>query len=174
MKDRTSRSDWASSRDLSIFSTHRPYTFDIPSSRRALAVGAVSKTYTSYSSLNIRSTMFSNIADSSKAGFIVAASTNSSAFVEISANLRNHWIFSRISRFERSIASFVSISWAHRLSTPWIGVALPNTSWSRAPVRLWTGFVEASSVRLPLRARWTAVVAAMTVLPTPPLPPKKT
>ena len=39
--------------------------------------------------------MFSNMADSSKAGFIVADSTNSSALVLMSANLRNHWIFSR-------------------------------------------------------------------------------
>ena len=54
--------------------------------------------------------MFSNIADSSNAGFIVADSTKSSALVEMSANFRNHWIFSRISRFERSIVSRVSIS----------------------------------------------------------------
>jgi hypothetical protein len=58
----------------------------------------------------MRSIMFSNIADSSKAGFMVADSTNSSARVEISANLRNHWIFSRISRLERSMVSLVSIS----------------------------------------------------------------
>ena len=54
--------------------------------------------------------MFSNMADSSKAGFIVADSTKSSALVEMSANLRNHWIFSRISTLDRSIVSFVSIS----------------------------------------------------------------
>jgi len=41
--------------------------------------------------------MFSNIADSSNARFIVAESTKSSALVEISANLRNYLIFSRIS-----------------------------------------------------------------------------
>ena len=116
--------------------------------------------------------MFSNIADSSKAGFIVAASTNSSALVEISANFRNHWIFSRISRFERSIASRVSISNAHRFSTPVTAVGLPKTSWPRRPDREWTGLVDASRVRLPVRARWTAFIPAMTVLPTPPLPPK--
>ena len=54
--------------------------------------------------------MFSNIADSSKAGFIVADSTNSSARVLISANFRNHWILSLISVFDRSIVCFVSIS----------------------------------------------------------------
>jgi hypothetical protein len=41
---------------------------------------------------------------------MVADSTNSSAFVEISANFRNHWIFSRMSRLDRSIVSRVSIS----------------------------------------------------------------
>jgi len=41
--------------------------------------------------------MFSNIADSSNAGFIVADSMKSSALVVMSANLRNHRIFSRIS-----------------------------------------------------------------------------
>src|SRR5207245_10146294 len=59
---------------------------------------------------SIISTMFSNIANSSNAGFIVADSTKSSALVGMSANFRNHWIFSRISRFERSIVSRVSIS----------------------------------------------------------------
>jgi len=50
------------------------------------------------------------MADSSKAGFIVADSTKSSALVLMSANFRNHWIFSRISFLERSIVSRVSIS----------------------------------------------------------------
>jgi hypothetical protein len=118
--------------------------------------------------------MFSNMADSSKAGFIVAASTNSSALVEISANFRNHWIFSRISRFERSIASRVSISNAHRLSIPLTAVALPNTSCPSRPDSEWTGLVDASRTRLPERARWTALTPAMTVFPTPPLPPKNT
>ena len=118
--------------------------------------------------------MFSNIADSSNAGFIVADSTKSSALVEMSANFRNHWIFSRISRFERSIASLVSISNAARPGTPRTSVALPKTSWSSRPDRLWTGFVEASSVRRPSRASRTAVAPARTVLPTPPLPPKNT
>ncbi len=54
--------------------------------------------------------MFSNIADSSKAGFMVADSTNSSALVLMSANLRNHSIFSRISRLDFSIVCLVSIS----------------------------------------------------------------
>ena len=54
--------------------------------------------------------MFSNIADSSKAGFIVADSMNSSALVVMSANLRNQLIFSRISCLERSMVSRVSIS----------------------------------------------------------------
>ncbi len=44
VKERASRSDCASSRDLSIFWTHSPYTFDIPRRRRAFAVGAVSNT----------------------------------------------------------------------------------------------------------------------------------
>src|SRR3990172_9276170 len=60
----------------------------MPRSRRAFAVGAVSKTYTSYSCFSIISTMFSNIADSSNAGFIVADSTKSSALVVMSANLQ--------------------------------------------------------------------------------------
>ena len=54
--------------------------------------------------------MFSNMADSSKAGFMVADSTKSSALVVMSANLRNHWILSRISCLERSMVSLVSIS----------------------------------------------------------------
>src|SRR5213592_1965751 len=111
VKDSISRSERASSRDFSILSTQSEYTLDMPRSRRAFAVGAVSKTYASYSSFSISSTMFSNMADSSNAGFIVADSTKSSAFVEMSANLRNHWIFSRISRLERSIVSRVSISY---------------------------------------------------------------
>src|SRR5213592_292725 len=110
VKDSISRSVRASSRDFSILSTQSEYTLDMPRSRRAFAVGAVSKTYASYSFFSISSTMFSNMADSSNAGFIVADSTKSSAFVEMSANLRNHWIFSRISRLERSIVSRVSIS----------------------------------------------------------------
>jgi hypothetical protein len=73
--------------------------------------------------------MFSNIADSSNAGFIVADSTKSSALVEMSANFRNHWIFSLISVFERSIVSRVSISYAQKLGTPLIAVWLPETSW---------------------------------------------
>ena len=146
----------------------------MPSRRRALAVGAVSKTYRSYSSLNMRSIMFSNIADSSKAGFMVADSTNSSARVLISANFKNHWILSRISRFERSIVSLVSISYAKRFGTPLTGVCLPKTSWSRRLDRLCTGLVDASSVRLPASAAQTAVAPAIAVLPTPPLPPKKT
>ncbi len=54
--------------------------------------------------------MFSNMADSSKAGFIVADSTNSSALVLMSANFRNHSIFSRISFLDFSMVSWVSIS----------------------------------------------------------------
>ncbi len=145
----------------------------MPRRRRAFAVGAVSKTYTSYSFLNMRSIMFSNIADSSNAGFIVADSTKSSAFVEMSANFRNHLIFSRISTLLRSIVSFVSISYAQRFGTPSTGVCLPRTFWPRRLERLWTGFVEASIVRRPSWALWSAVAAANTVLPTPPLPPKK-
>ena len=59
---------------------------------------------------NIRSTMFSNMADSSKAGFMVADSTNSSALVLMSAKRRNQLIFSRISLLDRSMVSRVSIS----------------------------------------------------------------
>ncbi len=117
--------------------------------------------------------MFSNMADSSKAGFIVADSTKSSAFVEMSANLRNHLIFSRISTFDRSIVSFVSISYAHRFGAPSTGVCFPSTFWPSSDERLWTGFVEASIVRRPSWALWSAVAAAKTVFPTPPLPPKK-
>ncbi len=50
---------------------------------------------------------------------------------------------------------------------------LPKTSFSRRLERLWTGLVEASSVRLPCLAAHRAAAPAMTVLPTPPLPPKK-
>ncbi len=121
----------------------------MPSSRRALAVGAVSKTITSYSSFNIKSTMFSNMADSSKAGFIVAHSTKSSALVLISANFKNHWIFSRISFLDFSIVSLVSISYAQRFCASFTGVAAPNTDCPRRPERLWTGLVEASSVHFP-------------------------
>ncbi len=54
--------------------------------------------------------MFSNMADSSKAGFIVADSIKSSALVVISANFKNQLIFSRISFLDRSMVSRVSIS----------------------------------------------------------------
>ena len=117
--------------------------------------------------------MFSNMADSSKAGFMVAVSMNSSALPRISANLRNQSIFSRISTLERSIVSLVSISNAVRLATPVTGTGRPKTSWSSIPERLWTGLVEASRVCLPIRASPTAAAPARTVLPTPPLPPKK-
>jgi hypothetical protein len=86
--------------------------------------------------------MFSNIADSSNAGFVLAASTNSSAFVLISANFRNHWILSRISFLLRSMASRVSISSAQRFWVPWTGVCLPKTSCPSRPDRLWTGLVS--------------------------------
>ena len=67
--------------------------------------------------------MFSNIADSSNAGFMVALSTKASAWVEISANLRNQRILVLMSCLERSMVSLVSISYAHRLGTPvtWVG-----------------------------------------------------
>ena len=117
--------------------------------------------------------MFSNIADSSNAGFIVAVSTNSSALVVMSANLRNQRIFSRICTLLRSMVSLVSISYAQRFGTPATGTCLPSTSWPSRFVRLWTGFVDASSVRRPCRASPMAAAAAKTVLPTPPLPPKK-
>src|SRR5574341_1272022 len=120
------------------------------------------------------STMFSNMADSSKAGFMVADSTKSSALVEMSANLRNHWIFSRIWSLLRSMVSLVSISYAHRFGAPSTGVCVPSTSWPSRLVRLCTGLVEASMVRRPCCACHSAVEAAKTVLPTPPLPPKKT
>ena len=89
-----------------------PQRVDLGHAQQAAGVGGRGgvEDVTSYSSSNIRSTMFSNIADSSKAGFIVADSTNSSALVEISANFRNHWIFSRILCLERSMVSLVSIS----------------------------------------------------------------
>src|SRR5512135_2996583 len=117
--------------------------------------------------------MFSNMADSSKAGFMVALSTNASACVEISANFRNQRIFCLMSCLERSMVSLVSISYAQRLSTPATGVGLPYTSWPSRPLRLCTGLVEARIVRLPWRASCKAVTPAITVLPTPPLPPKK-
>src|SRR5581483_1117259 len=122
----------------------------------------------------MRSIMFSNIADSSKAGFIVADSTNSSARVEISANFRNHWIFSLISVFERSMVSFVSISYAQRFSEPSTRLGRPKTSWPRRLDREWTGFVEQSIVRLPLAASQSARAPAIAVFPTPPFPPKNT
>src|SRR5947209_14508294 len=52
------------------------------------------------------------MADSSNAGFIVADSTNASAWAEISANLRNQRIFCLMSCLARSMLSFVSISYA--------------------------------------------------------------
>src|SRR5439155_591404 len=58
VKDSISRSVRASSRDFSILSTQSEYTLDMPRSRRAFAVGAVSKTYASYSLFSISSTMF--------------------------------------------------------------------------------------------------------------------
>src|SRR6059036_1045138 len=48
----------------------------------------------------------------------------------------------------------------------------PETFRPRRPDRLWTGLVEARSVRLPRPASQSAVVPAIAVLPTPPLPPK--
>src|SRR5579872_1381801 len=144
----------------------------MPSRRRALAVGAVSKTYTSYSFLNIRSTMFSNMADSSKAGFMVALSTNESAWVEISANFRNQRIFCLMSCFDRSMVSLVSISYAQRFGTPVTAVGVLLTSWLSSPLRLCTGLVDARMVRRPACAIWMAVTPAITVFPTPPLPPK--
>jgi len=56
------------------------------------------------------SIMFSNMADSSKAGFMVADSTKASACVRISANLRNQLTFSLISFLDFSMVSLVSIS----------------------------------------------------------------
>src|SRR5260370_23351415 len=69
--------------------------------------------------------------------------------------------------------SFVSISYAQRLLSPPTATGLPYTFWSSRPLRLWTGLVDASRVRLPCRARCRAVAPAITVFPTPPLPPKK-
>src|SRR5262249_16757773 len=44
----------------------------------------------------------------------------------------------------------------------------------RRPERLCAGLVAAGNVRLPCPASQSAVAPAMAVLPTPPLPPKKT
>ena len=117
--------------------------------------------------------MFSNIADSSKAGFIVADSTKSSALVVMSANLRNQFIFLRISFLDRSMVSLVSISKAKQFASSQTTAAFPKTSFSRSEERLWTGLVDARSVFFPCLAAHSAAVPAMTVLPTPPLPPKK-
>src|SRR5438128_8346524 len=78
-----------------------------------------------------------------------------------------------MSCLDRSMFSLVSISYAHRLLTPPTATALPYTFWSSRPLKLWTGLVDASNVRLPCRARCSAVAPAITVFPTPPLPPKK-
>jgi hypothetical protein len=121
----------------------------------------------------MRSIMFSNIADSSNAGFIVADSTKSSALVVMSANLRNQRIFSRISSLLRSMLCRVSISQPQRLDTPSTATCLPSISWPNRVVRLCTGLVDTSSVRRPCRASPMAAAPAKTVLPTPPLPPKK-
>src|SRR5262249_9580079 len=72
-----------------------------------------------------------------------------------------------------SMVSLVSISYAQRLLTPSTAACLPKTSCPRRPERLCTGFVEASIVRRPCPANQSAVAPAKTVLPTPPLPPKK-
>ena len=96
--------------------------------------------------------MFSNIADSSKAGFMVALSTKASAWVETSANFRNQRIFCLMSCFERSIVSFVSISYAHRLGTPLTAVGFAVDVLVQQPAQAMHGLVEASMVRLPSSA----------------------
>src|SRR6266851_9226047 len=78
-----------------------------------------------------------------------------------------------MSCLDRSMFSFVSISYAQRLLSPPTATGLPYTFWSSRPLRLWTGLVDASRVRLPCRARCSAVAPPITVFPTPPFPPKK-
>src|SRR6266852_2478130 len=78
-----------------------------------------------------------------------------------------------MSCLDRSMFGWGSISYAQRLLSPPTATGLPYTFWSSRPLRLWTGLVDASRVRLPCRARCSAVAPAITVFPTPPLPPKK-
>src|SRR5437016_865239 len=82
----------------------------MPSSLYVCATGAVSKTYASYLPLRIRSTMSSNMADSSKEGFVVAISINGSTSTGMSANLRNWTSRSLISPLYLSMVDEMSIS----------------------------------------------------------------
>src|SRR5450759_3165547 len=77
----------------------------------------------------------------------------------------------------RSMYSWValsgSISIAHKLDIPWIGVILWPMACSKTSARFEAGSVVTMRVFLPSSASRTARVHAIEVLPTPPLPEKK-
>jgi len=84
---------------------------------------------------------------------------------------------SRIGASVRSVYSAVarsgSISIAHRFGTPAIGVIAWPIGCSNTSARLEAGSVVTIRTRVPASASATAVVQAIVVLPTPPLPEKK-
>jgi len=84
---------------------------------------------------------------------------------------------SRIGASVRSVYSAVarsgSISIAHRFGTPAIGVIAWPIDCSNTSARFEAGSVVTIRTRLPASASATAVVQAIVVLPTPPLPEKK-
>ena len=82
----------------------------------------------------------------------------------------------RMGSIARSMYSWValsaSISIAHRLGKPWIGITWWPISCSKTSARFEAGSVVTIRVFLPSSARRTAWVQAMEVFPTPPLPEK--
>jgi hypothetical protein len=113
------------------------------------------------------------MADSSNAGLVAAMSMKGRASTGMSAHLRKSRTRRPMFCRYASTVSRVSTSMANRFGTPPTGlVRPPPRSWPKTLESECTGLSEAIRVLRPWLAKCSAMAADITVLPTPPFPPK--
>ncbi len=156
-------------------SIQSPRNSGSPSSRSVDPVGAVSKTTRSYGSLSSRITPTK--ASKSAASYAPGVPCDISSWRLISFTIAADTCSESPSRIEsrcRWTSSSGSISIASSPSTPSTGAGSSPNDWSKTSETEWAGSVETTSVESPALAHLYPYAHDTVVLPTPPLPPKKT